>query len=317
MSAVRSLLAAVLTLAAPWAAAQVTLYEHENFSGQAAEFHDAVADLSGSGMNDKASSVVVRSGSWQLCEHSHFGGRCVTLTPGRYPALASMGMNDMVSSLRPTGGHEGGGPPPRPAPPPIAGGPGGRLVLFENTGFNGRSVAIDHAVVSLDDFGINDRAQSAIVYEGNWELCEHGEFRGDCRVYPPGQYSDLGGLARRVSSVRPVPHGGGPVYPPGWGREVRAILYEGSNFSGRQFVVESNQVRNLADTGFNDRASSLRIERGYWLFCSDANYDGECRTFGPGDYPNLPPGLNHRISSGRRIAEYYPYNQPPHWDGPR
>ena len=26
-----------------------------------------------------------------------------------------------------------------------------------------------------------------------------------------------------------------------------------------------------------------------WIFCSDANFNGECRTFGPGDYASLPP----------------------------
>jgi hypothetical protein len=58
---------------------------------------------------------------------------------------------------------------------------------------------------------------------------------------------------------------------------------------------------NLDRTGFNDRASSIRIEGGYWLFCSDADYQGDCRTFGPGDYPNLPDGFERRISSVRRV----------------
>ena len=73
-------------------------------------------------------------------------------------------------------------------------------------------------------------------------------------------------------------------------------------------------VRNLDRTSFNDRAASLRVERGYWIFCSDANFEGDCRTFGPGDYPNLPGELNRRISSGRMISERYPYSAPPAWD---
>ena len=51
------------------------------------------------------------------------------------------------------------------------------------------------------------------------------------------------------------------------------------------------------------------------MFCSDANFQGECRTFGPGDYPTLPYELNNRISSGRRITADYPYRQNPSWDG--
>jgi len=72
---------------------------------------------------------------------------------------------------------------------------------------------------------------------------------------------------------------------------------------------------NFDGNSFNDRASSLRVERGYWMFCSDAGFRGTCRTFGPGDYPNLPPGLDNRISSGRRIHNEYPYNSSPNWSG--
>ena len=73
-------------------------------------------------------------------------------------------------------------------------------------------------------------------------------------------------------------------------------------------------VRNFDRTGFNDRAESVRIESGYWVFCSDANFEGECRTFGPGDYPNLPRELDHRISSARLISNSYPYSGAPQWD---
>jgi hypothetical protein len=69
---------------------------------------------------------------------------------------------------------------------------------------------------------------------------------------------------------------------------------------------------SLGRTGFNDRASSLRVESGYWIFCSDAEFRGECRTFGPGDYATLP-GLNNVISSGRRISNDYPYSERPDW----
>jgi len=82
--------------------------------------------------------------------------------------------------------------------------------------------------------------------------------------------------------------------------------------SARAYTVGSDVLNNLGSTGFNDRASSMRIERGYWMFCTDANFLGDCRTFGPGDYPSLS-WLSNRISSGRRISNDYPYNAPPRW----
>lgn len=95
---------------------------------------------------------------------------------------------------------------------------------------------------------------------------------------------------------------------------VGAILYSNTDYRGDRYVVEGNYMRDLANTGFNDRAQSLRVERGYWIFCSDADFQGECRTFGPGDYRRLPHALDNRISSGRRISERYPYSGRPNWE---
>jgi hypothetical protein len=99
------------------------------------------------------------------------------------------------------------------------------------------------------------------------------------------------------------------------GGGARVVLYEQAGFAGRRIAVDSEFLPNLSSTGFNDRASSLRVERGYWMFCTDAGFQGTCRTFGPGDYPQLPPGLNNSISSGRRIHQDYPYNSSPNWSG--
>lgn len=104
---------------------------------------------------------------------------------------------------------------------------------------------------------------------------------------------------------------------PGYRRDdgrARAVLFERPGFRGRAFPISGEVVNNLASTGFNDRASSLRVERGYWIFCSDANFAGDCRTFGPGEYPELPDELNRSISSGRRIHDQYPYREPAEWD---
>jgi hypothetical protein len=134
----------------------------------------------------------------------------------------------------------------------------------------------------------------------------------------PGAYPNLGAYANQISSVRPIdgrysdhrPYDRYPEYP-GRYRDARATLYEGPNLSGRAFPILDG-VTNLGRTGFNDRASSLRVESGYWIFCSDSEFRGECRTFGPGEYPFLP-GLNNAISSGRRISDYYPYADRPDW----
>ena len=187
-----------------------------------------------------------------------------------------------------------------------------RVDLFDGYQFDGRTYPINGTVTNFSDVGYNDRAQSMIIHDGNWQVCENSDFGGACQTYGPGRYPNLGVLAGRISSIRsavggPVPAGGG------WGTGSRASLYEGPNLSGRSFVIDSEVVANLTNTGFNDRAASLRVEGGYWIFCSDANFGGECLTFGPGDYPTLPWGLNYKISSGRRVQGNYPYTQNPTW----
>jgi len=314
---------ATLGCAATVGAQEIVLYQNDNFSGQRYSAYHSVSDLGSVGFNDRASSVTIRGGSWQLCSDAYFRGQCITLGQGEYPSLGAMGLNDRVSSLREIGwgggGNQGGNQGGN-----WGGGGGGAasIVLFESAGMTGRSYTLTQATPDLGGTGFNDRAMSAIVNSGTWQLCVDANYESSCDIYGPGQHQLLGAVAGRVSSARPFYGGGGGGggnnsggWGGGggnWGGNTRVVLYEGQNFSGRSYTVSSDVLNNLGSTGFNDRASSMRIERGYWMFCTDANLLGDCRTFGPGDYPSLS-WLSNRISSGRRISNDYPYNAPPRW----
>jgi uncharacterized protein YcfJ len=89
--------------ALPSAASRVVLYEGEGFQGRTVTLDDTVADFRSIGFNDRASSVVVSGDRWEFCADMRFGGECVVLRPGQYPSLASMGINDRVSSARAVG----------------------------------------------------------------------------------------------------------------------------------------------------------------------------------------------------------------------
>ena len=195
----------------------------------------------------------------------------------------------------------------------------GAIILFEYQNFGGQRLVLRNAMPNLDQTAFNDRTESILVRDGYWEVCTDAHYRGHCVRLWPGEYRSLSGqLTGSISSLREV--GGGPplaVSPvpeplPPSGRP-RAVLYEYANFGGRQLVLDHEVVSNLDGTGFNDRASSLWVEGGYWLFCTDAHFQGTCRTFGPGQYPQLSWDVNNKISSGRRIHEQYPYNAAPAW----
>jgi uncharacterized protein YcfJ len=106
---------------APFASAQVTLYEQEGFHGRAFTANGPIYNLDKLGFNDRASSVIVDRGDWQVCEDADFRGRCIVLRPGQYPALRTMNMNNKISSLRRVAGgpnYSYAPPPPPPVPTP-------------------------------------------------------------------------------------------------------------------------------------------------------------------------------------------------------
>jgi hypothetical protein len=200
-----------------------------------------------------------------------------------------------------------------------------QIVFYEHDNFRGRTYSTDHSVSNFADTGFNDMASSMEIRGGRWEICQDAYFRGHCQAFGPGRYSSLGpqGFNDKVSSVRALgwtPDGEGgwggqaPTYGNDrWGAGARAVLYAERNLAGQPFPVPSSGIANLDRTGFNDRARSLRVESGYWIFCSDANFQGDCHTYGPGDYPSLPSGQRHSISSGRQVSAKYPYQSTPNW----
>jgi hypothetical protein len=78
--------------------APIVLYSQSRFGGSEVELRDDMRKLERVDFNDQAGSVVIREGTWQLCDDADFRGKCVTLAPGRYDNLRDMG--DRVSSVR-------------------------------------------------------------------------------------------------------------------------------------------------------------------------------------------------------------------------
>lgn len=97
----KALLIAAGLVVAGQAAAQITLYQDDGFQGRGISADRPVENFADNGFNDKASSAQVRGGAWQVCTDAYFQGQCVTLRPGNYPSMRSMGLNDEISSIRP------------------------------------------------------------------------------------------------------------------------------------------------------------------------------------------------------------------------
>ena len=81
-----------------------------------------------------------------------------------------------------------------------------QLTLYQGEGFRGPAFSTDRPIRNFDRIGFNDRASSAVVERGRWEVCEDEQFRGRCVILRPGSYASLSGMGmnNRISSVRPV-----------------------------------------------------------------------------------------------------------------
>jgi len=203
-------------------AGELTLFEHHGLRGNQVTLRGDAPNFRDMGFNDKASSMIVRSGTWEVCEHKDFGGYCAVFRRGEYPDLERF--NNNISSAREVGvrggwrdrdgdgrrddrdgwregeeeriGHERwrGGEERR----------GESVVLFAGQRFEGDTLPVDGDVRTLRDADFNDRAGSLVIRRGTWEVCEHADYRGQCVVFGPGRYPQLEGMNNRISSLRRV-----------------------------------------------------------------------------------------------------------------
>ncbi|UMR33129.1 beta/gamma crystallin family protein [Massilia sp. MB5] len=224
MFTLASLLAATL-LSQAASAGEMTLYAREGFRGSEVTVYETTSNFRDLGFNDRASSLVVHSGAWELCEHRDFGGYCAVFERGEYADLRRF--NNSISSAREVqvrnrdrwggggGWNDNRGRDDRGHDHDWRGRDRDRdrdrdrqqlapVELFTDSRFEGPSVSVRSNVRTLVDLNFNDRVSSLIISEGQWELCEHADYRGECVVYGPGRYPNVGGMNDRFSSIRRV-----------------------------------------------------------------------------------------------------------------
>ena len=284
------------------AAAQVTFYEHPGFRGQTFTADRPIGNLERAGFSNRASSAVVASDQWQVCDGPGFSGRCAVLQPGRYESLGAMGLNDSISSVRPVGGR---------ADVPIAApgyASGSRMIFFEQPGYQGPSFTVERTIDNLQRFGYSDRAGSLEIVGEPWELCAGVGFRGRCVVLRPGRYPSLPGIGfdeGGLLSVRPAgmgPAASPPPYPVPALSGAQVTFYEHQGMQGQSFTTD-RPIGNLERFGFNNRASSAVVAGEPWEVCDGPGFSGRCAVLRAGQYTSLGAmGLNDSVSSARPVA---------------
>jgi hypothetical protein len=83
-------------------------------------------------------------------------------------------------------------------------------------------------------------------------------------------------------------------------------LYTDGDFQGRPLNVVID-LKQLGSLNFDDRASSVVIEKGAWILCTDEQFTGRCVTLEPGRYSSLRElGLDDSVTSVRRRDQVSP-----------
>jgi len=85
--------------------------------------------------------------------------------------------------------------------------------------------------------------------------------------------------------------------------QAQILLYEHDDFRGKS-IRGTDVVKNLRDSGFNDKVSSIKVLTGSWEVCADADFRGDCIVLEPGQYPSLRDmRMNDRLSSVRKVGD--------------
>jgi Beta/Gamma crystallin len=202
----------------------------------------------------------------------------------------------------------------------------GQITLYERPDFQGSYVVANDGIAVVQGQGFGNTAASIVVVDGTWEVCTGANFDGRCAQLVPGNYPGIDvRLNGRIASVRQVgyadrsspvaivtqPYVTQPyaipvapvVNPPLVGG--RAVLFEDPNFAGAWVPLDRGVANDLDWAHFTNplhRATSIRVESGTFLFCTDMAFQGECRVLGPGEYPQLPGPLVTGISSARQVG---------------
>ena len=243
-----ALVAAVLAGGAQ--AAEMTIYQGRDFRGPSYTLKGN-ANLADINFQDKVSSIVVRSGTWDVCTERDLAGQCATLYPGEYPVL-NRRLNNQIESMRVLD---------RQALSQRDG-----VVIYSQPNFGGKSVDLKGDAATLTSHGIQDQASSLKVRGGKWEFCTQPNFAGDCVTLAQGDYPSLEQrLNHRIESVREVERQiarADPDFRRGYARGERESDYRDRNddnrYRGNSYRDNDYRDKSSRENDYRDRSYDNR-----------------------------------------------------------
>lgn len=144
-----------------------------------------------------------------------------------------------------------------------------QITVFEDPGYQGRSLVIDGDAPDLSWVEFDDAISSIRVDGGQWEVCLEPDYAGTCQVVDRNlpdmsQWS----FNDRISSIQ-------PVHRPSIDRRVGVTLYSEPDYAGRSLSL-IRETDDLARFDFDDQAASIEVHSGVWTLCEERGFTGRC-----------------------------------------
>ena len=179
--------------------AEVELFTGPGLTGASKRIGRDIRDFVDIGFNDRAQSARIEGSTWELCGNANYGGTCRIYGPGDHADLGR-GLRANVSSARLVEREPNG----RYGSSQATQGQGPAVELFSGPSFSGGALMLDRDVITLSEFGFDNRVGSIVVNHGEWQFCEYAAMHGHCINLGPGRYARLGTLGQAITSVRRV-----------------------------------------------------------------------------------------------------------------
>ena len=220
---------------------EAELFEHQQFNGKSILLRKDVSRLNFYDFNDRISSMIIREASLEppaiVYDKAEYEGVFKELSRDNYTRSNLLPLDDnAISSIKID--------------------PNYSAYLFENDNFSGKFIRVGNNIDRLDKYDFNDRISSIRIIKNKMTpivtFYEHPDYKGEFKeVYNPENL-----LTRMM--LFPMDNDAITSIIITEGYEV--TLYSDENFSGA-FIKINKSVPDLNSLNFNDRISSIKIEK--------------------------------------------------------